>query len=439
MAWWSGGISATTFESLHKFAIMTLSCSPTGTFIERSFKMQQNIEKNRPRLKREKVAKMMFAKWNITMMRSSGKISKKQFYSSLQETAQIVSQYESSLSIQNDNMLGTEVGDLERAAAISEKKKKALGGENRSGVDGDELCDENEDDKFNGEEEENGGDHDEDDEDEEESDDDDDDDDNDDDDDDDFEIECDCDSGGFGLDGDGNDDGGLDGDGDRDDGDGDRDDGDGDCDRDGDRDRDDGDRDDGGFGGVRWVGDADADYVRNGAGDGPDDCDCDISCDADGHGKGNDCADIRGYGGDGGVGSRSDVVASAVNATETRSSTGFCNRKFGSDICDFKEDGEENAFCKRVSSEGDKDRLAYGVGGGSCIDGGTMTVHQIENKRGSHHRGHDIPNVDNSTYQVNNDECGPVMHEDEDIITHHGNEEDEDVFIADIWKTRKKF
>lgn len=94
LSWWCCGVSETRFESLHKFAVMTLSCSPTGTFVERSFKMQQHLAKNRPSLRREKVAKMMFAKWNITMMQTSGKISKKKFYSSLQETALIVQEYE---------------------------------------------------------------------------------------------------------------------------------------------------------------------------------------------------------------------------------------------------------------------------------------------------------------------------------------------------------
>ena len=67
-------------EELREFAIKTLSASPTGSFVERSFSLQGSIHnKVTNRLKREEVAMIMFCRWNKTMMKGRHMINRKQF------------------------------------------------------------------------------------------------------------------------------------------------------------------------------------------------------------------------------------------------------------------------------------------------------------------------------------------------------------------------
>ena len=54
------------FKSLKEFTLKTLSCSATGSFVDRSFSIHGNIHsKIRNRLKKETVALLMFCRWNI--------------------------------------------------------------------------------------------------------------------------------------------------------------------------------------------------------------------------------------------------------------------------------------------------------------------------------------------------------------------------------------
>ena len=75
-----------SLKDLTEFAIKTLSCSPTGTSVERSFSLQGQIHtKNRNRLKSEKVAKLKFCRWNIGFVNGE-KIDRQEMKSALLHT-----------------------------------------------------------------------------------------------------------------------------------------------------------------------------------------------------------------------------------------------------------------------------------------------------------------------------------------------------------------
>lgn len=112
LQWWQ-----TMFETdgddkkklLKVFAMSTLSCSPTASFVDRSFKDQMQIStKLRNRLLKKKVAMLMFCKWNLRILRGKTIIRKETFARSLLRTGNIIKEYETAQEELEDARIGNE-------------------------------------------------------------------------------------------------------------------------------------------------------------------------------------------------------------------------------------------------------------------------------------------------------------------------------------------
>lgn len=87
--WWAG--NNCKHNPLTDFSILALSCCSTSCSLERSFSVQGHVDyKAQNRLKEEQVAKIMFCKWNISMMHGMDRFNKEQFWYSLQQVQIVV-------------------------------------------------------------------------------------------------------------------------------------------------------------------------------------------------------------------------------------------------------------------------------------------------------------------------------------------------------------
>lgn len=76
-------------SALREFAMRTLCCSPSAMVVDRSFSIQKLIHnKQRNRFKSPKVAKMMFIKWNMKLMKGFTRFNNLEFLASLTECSE---------------------------------------------------------------------------------------------------------------------------------------------------------------------------------------------------------------------------------------------------------------------------------------------------------------------------------------------------------------
>ena len=119
--WWKTQYKGS--DHLKQFAISTLSCSPTGSFVESSFSMQKQIQTpQRNKLSSTKVAKLMFCRWNLQMSRGLHRLDKEEFFNSLFNTEKLVRSYVRDKNMQTEGTGAGSDSDLHLDANVDDQE-----------------------------------------------------------------------------------------------------------------------------------------------------------------------------------------------------------------------------------------------------------------------------------------------------------------------------
>lgn len=109
-------------KTLSEFAVRVLSCSPTGSFVERSFSMHGDIvSKTRNRIGKEKVIMLIFLKWNILMLSGVRRFNKDDFLEIIMSSEYQDYMYEESQLEARARQTGQSTVDRSRSSSVMDE------------------------------------------------------------------------------------------------------------------------------------------------------------------------------------------------------------------------------------------------------------------------------------------------------------------------------